>query len=375
MTARYQLSRVSFRVFRMLPAVGSYRLARAVSLLVLVCLLGPHGPAQGQIASDGVDQPLDFGDSSVPGIYGAVEPEVLGYESPGSHGFWDHGPGQCCGDCPPGWRVRADGLVLNLETDDGVTFSTAFVLNDVGYEEGGRVSLIRHWDCLDAWELAFVGPYEWKEFGEVNGVGLFSNLVAMGVDISEFNDATLHRQALRSRLNSFEVNRRWFGWDVISTLVGVRYLNVDDDLVFNSTGAGGAGLLAIETNNHMAGPQIGMELMFPLGNFMTTSTIKGAAMLNGHDANILLVNAGVTEIAAGKDDLDFASVVELGYLVSYAITPQVKLRGGYEFWWLYNHAIASAQITGPLTPNTGRGIRNKENVYYHGATAGVEVIW
>jgi hypothetical protein len=288
--------------------------------------------------------------------------------------FGPAGFGGCCGDCPPGWRVRADSLLLRRENSEA-SLSTAFDLGDLGFGEGGRISLIRQIDCLDAWEVAFIGPYRWEESGQVAGVGLTSRLSSTTLNLSEFNNATLHTQNYRSQLNSLELNRRWFGWDVISTFAGVRYLNVGEDFLFDSTGAVGTGVLAVETNNHLFGPQVGMELMFPLGRWMTTSTIKGGMFANATDGNAFVVNNGVLQFAASDDDIEFAANLEFGYFVSYQVTPRIKIRGGYEFWWLCGLALAPDQLTNTLTASSGSKVGTNSGTYYHGATAGVEVEW
>ena len=38
----------------------------------------------------------------------------------------------------------------------------------------------------------------------------------------------------RQRLNSFEINRRWWTWDVLSTMIGMRYVDYQEDYVFLS---------------------------------------------------------------------------------------------------------------------------------------------
>jgi len=279
----------------------------------------------------------------------------------------------CCGDCPPGWRIRADGLLFSRE-DVEYSFSNAFDLGELGYEEGGRISLIRHIDCLDAWEISFISPIEWEESGQVAGVGLNSLLTSTTLNLSEFNNATLHEQLYQSQLGSLEFNRRWFGWDVISTFAGVRYLNLSEDFLFTSTGAAGTGALAVETNNHLLGGQVGLEMMFPIGRWMTMSTMKGGLYGNSVDGNMSLVNNGVGQFNNRAEDIEFAATFEFGYHVSFQITPSIKVRGGYEFLWLYGISLAPDQVLAPLTAFTG-DVLDDDETYYHGATGGVEIIW
>lgn len=294
-----------------------------------------------------------------------------------SHVCWDQGIGQCCGSCPPGWRIRAEAMLLNHEAGggNGVTLSNNFALSEFSYEDGGRVSITRHLDCLDAWELAYAGPFVWQEYGELNGVGLASRLASTTVNLSEFNNATFQSQSYRSRLHSAELNRRWYGWDVISTLVGVRYISIDEDFLYNTTGPVGTGSLLIETNNQMLGAQIGTELKFPVHNWMTTLSLKGALMANSVDGNLRLTNQGAVEVSNTAEDLSGAALMEIGYFFSYQVTPRVKVRGGYEMWWLYGFAGVPGQLTNPVTAGTGAIVDRKSDMYYHGASAGVEIVW
>lgn len=377
MIRRHQLTRPSLLPFRALQVAVLSGSTRGLAWLSLASLLALSAPVSAQITPDNAGDRIEFHVSSDQPV---LEPLGLDavtsiQDEPQSFVIWDHGAGTCCGDCRPTWRVRAEALSLDMEVHSGLSLSNQSGLRDFGYEQGTRLSLVRRLDCLDAWELAYVGPFEWEEFGQVNGVGLTSRLNSTTVNLSEFDNATFHSHSYRSRLNSVEVNRRWYGWDVISTLAGLRYMKVDEEFAFNSTGAAGAGLLAIETHNDMIGPQVGLELNYPLGNWMTTATAKGAVMVNSADDNFLLVNAGVVEVANTDDELQFSSVIELGYTISYQITPHIAVRGGYELWWLYGFAQAPAQLADPITPLTGSAIVSDENVFYHGASFGFEAVW
>jgi hypothetical protein len=304
----------------------------------------------------------------------APEEEIY-YDHPDALVDWGHATSQGCGDCPPGWRIRFDAMILKNRANSGMTLSNAHSLGEFDFESGGRVSLVRRLDCLDAWEFVFTGPFEWTESGSIAGVGLDSRLSSATVNLSEFNNATFHSQSYRSRLQSAEVNRRWYGWDVISTLYGVRYIGVQEDYQFNSTGAGGVGVLTIETDNQMIGPQIGVEMLYPVGNWMTNLTVKGAIMGNSTDVGVLLSNAGTVEINSKGDNLEFAALIEIGYYFSYQITPRAKVRAGYEFLWLYGFAAVPEQLANPIDSGTGSSVGPVSDSIYHGASAGFEFVW
>jgi hypothetical protein len=345
------------------------------ALAIYAAVTPAHAQYQYPTANDGARiefmalnevQPLE--------TYGS-EPLPIVQEVPNSHMWWDHGVGQCCGDCPPGWRVRAEGLLLRYGRGDGLTLSNAGTAGRLDFESGGRISITRQLDCLDAWEFVGVGPFEWNGTGTAVGVGLASRLSSTTVNLSEFNNSTLHRENYRTQFNGAELNRRWNGWDVISTLAGVRYINIEENYLFDTIGPVGTGSLAIHTDNHMVGPQIGMELMYPVGRWMSTMSVKGGLMVNGTRGNLRLVNAGAVQIANSDRDLEVAALFELGYFASYQVTPRLRIRGGYEFWWLYGFADVPGQLANPVTTQTGAHLSGNSEVYYHGASAGVEFVW
>ena len=286
-------------------------------------------------------------------------------------------PADCGYSCPAAWTAEIEGFYMNREGDDRFTASSAFVVDDFGYETGIRTTLHRHLDCLEGWDITYAGGFDWSDRNQRTGAGLNALFAAGGgVNISAFNNATVHTQSLRSQLHSLEVNRKWYGWDVLAVGVGLRYLNVEEDFLFRSVdGGGNSGSLGIETNNNAGGPQLLLEMKIPIGNWTSTTRIKGGLMANIADSNTALINAGAVEIANSDDDLQFASLIEFGYFVKYRLTPNVSLQGGYEFWWLYGLAVAPDQLQARMTPRSGLNIDTNGDTWYHGGTFGVEVVY
>ena len=284
-------------------------------------------------------------------------------------------PADCGYGCPSAWTAEIEGIYFNREGDDRFSASTAFVLSDFDYEPGARVTLRRHFDCLEGFDITYTGGFDWVERGQVSGAGLNSVFGATGVDISTFNGATLHTQAYRSTLDSVELMRKWYGWDVFAVGFGVRYFNIEEDYAFRSVSGLGNGSLDVETNNNMGGLQLSLEMKIPLGSWTTKTRIKGGLMGNVADAQTVLTNAGATQIANQSDDIEFASIVEFGYYQRYRVSENVSLQGGYEVWWLYGLAVAPDQVPAILTPATGSSVDGQGDTWYHGASFGVEVVY
>lgn len=287
-------------------------------------------------------------------------------------------PADCGMGCPPTWRVRGEFLYFNREGDVGFTHSTASRLEDFDYEDGYRLTIGRKYDCTVGWEVTYMGPFEWIEQDTVIGAGnLDSNFISGGgLDVSAFDAADVHQQFYRSELQSVEASQKWWGWDVITTSLGVRYLIVQEDYSFLSVDDNGdLGLLEIDTNNHLIGPQIGLELLYPIGNWSLDGLLKGAIYANFADGNNRLTNAGVVQFDHSPEDVEFGASVEGGTFLRRAITPRVIARVGYEFLWIYGLGTVPRQVENPITFTTGASYDGHGDTFYHGASAGLEIIW
>ena len=225
-------------------------------------------------------------------------------------------------------------------------------------------------------EASYLGPFEWEQTGAAAGAGLDTLLGASGINMSAFNGAVSQQEVYTSFLQSAEFSQKWWGWDVISTSAGMRYIDLEEDLLFTSTNAlAETGALAITTNNRLVGGQVGLDLFFPIRRVMSTTRFRASAYANFMDSTTVLSNAGVLQVNTDTDDVDFASLLEVGYYLSYYITPRISVRAGYEAMWLYGLALAPSQLTNPVSGATGVEINRDGDIFFHGGTVGVEVSW
>lgn len=281
-----------------------------------------------------------------------------------------------CGyGCPPSWTATVDALYFIRGSDSQSSLSTAFRMPDFDYDTAGRFTLNHRFDCLIGWEAAYLGPFEWNQTNQAAGAGLISLLPPVGLNFSAFNNAIFHQQIYDSRLQSFEFSQKWWGWDVITTSAGVKFIDVEEDFVFASTdGVGDTGVVEVLTNNHLFGSQVGLDLILPVGRFSTTTRLRGSIYANFSDTSILIANAGTIQVNTAEDTVDFASLIELGYHVSYYVTPRIAVRAGYESMWLYGLALAPDNLTN-LFNLSDKSVDANGDAFYHGATASVEVNW
>jgi hypothetical protein len=245
------------------------------------------------------------------------------------------------------------------------------------------VTVGRRQDCSEGWELSYVGPLQWEVTRESSGFPLDSYFVVPGgdVDISAFNQAEYHRQTFESELHSFEINRRFFDWDTMSCMYGLRYIDLAEKYGFQSLGPlplEELGDFNVDVNNRLIGPQCGLDVFYPIGASNRLTLIgktKLGLYANFAESDVRLVNAGVQQINNSDDKVAFAFQGELGIQANLQVTRHLAIRGGYELWYLYGLASADQPLTVPLSRSTGRGLECEEDTWFHGVTLGGVLVW
>lgn len=282
--------------------------------------------------------------------------------------------------CPPRWYLIGDAFALQREGQEGTTDSRAFRLPDWDFQLFGRFTVGHTRDCLNGWEVTYVGGGKWRNSATVTGTGLTSQ-IAPGVDIdpsdlSAFNNAVLHFQQYESELHSAEVSRKWFGWDVLSVRNGVRWIHLDDEFTFFSVNNLGAqGLEIVDLQNDLILWQLGIDLMRPLGPLTYGGKLAGGIGLNINNGRYFVSNGPSTIVNNSSDSEEFAYLVEAGYFAYYRLTPCVTVRVGYEGWLIGGLALAADQIRDPLTSASGFSFDEHGVIFVHGGSAGLEIVW
>lgn len=293
-------------------------------------------------------------------------------------------PGQVVGS-PRGWQgscprvlyTSADAMYMDRRSTRYLTLSEAFFLPDFDRELSGRATVGQRFDCSDGWEASYVGPLEFETGVAVTAPGLTPIFVAYGIDISAFMDGQYQALYYDSRLHSFELGKKTWAWDVMSQSLGVRYLYLEEDFLFESVNnVAEAGSFRTETTNHIVGLQYGIDLLYPYGpRWVFGGKAKLGAYGNFIDGKSRLVNAGVIQFDNESDKGQFAALGEFGIYADYKILPRVTARAGYELWWLYGVALAGEQEHYVLTRYAGRSLNSDGDILYQALTAGVEIVW
>ena len=300
----------------------------------------------------------------------------------------------CCGSvASAGYYGFFDGLVWT-RGDGDIQFSNFFGLNNFSYEGGFRITLGYRQNATRGRELTYFGTGDIDD-NEIRTSSINSLAPTFGIsttfglgNVNGFTTAGRHEHSKSTSIHSLEYNRVNWGWDVLKSMIGIRYLYFDDNTRFFSTNGltGQNGLLTMDSVNNLFGVQGGFEAFYDVGYRTSFSlTTKGGAYINSANMDTNLFNFGSQALSQDTDDASIASSIEIGVLSHFQLRPQARFRLGYDvmlLWGLFtieNNAprdtFANGNQTGVafLSPLTGTDLNtNNEVVVFHGLSFGFE---
>lgn len=211
---------------------------------------------------------------------------------------------------------------------------------------------------------------------------------------SDTGQASYHGIEYSSLLDSVELNirHRWSSENCRfhgSKLIGMRYVRLDEELLFKTRGAGVDPATLADLNqsmnyltfaqNDLVGFQVGGDLFFSaMPGLRIGADIDGGIYGNcaSQDTSILssTVNPEQREV---KSRTEAALVAETNFAVVYSVNSRLTLRAGYTLFYMNGVALgpenfnAIAPQLGPRTP----AINVDGTVFYHGYNGGIEWTW
>jgi len=314
----------------------------------------------------------------------------------------------------PLWYVRGDVTYLNRTTNGALT--TATVRNGdgslgnnritsmpYGYEPGMRVFAGRNvWDGLTFIEIGYFGINHWSTTrGLTTESGLISSNLDMGFGAGGNSNLTTQTQGIQysSTLHNAELNARSYFSPNVAFIGGIRYTDLSEKLQIQETGivrltSGNTTLpynynarRLIQVENSILGPQIGSDIFweitddirvgganrFLLGVNFTQGTVHQSRDAFNSDINSRIQNSR----AQYDNEAIITGLLDLQATVDVRLTKNIVLKGGYQFMWLYNVAVAPNQGVNDISVPNGpqRQIENGNSAIFFGPFAGLEVSW
>ncbi len=289
----------------------------------------------------------------------------------------------CCPENCHSYYVGYEALFIRRRADEAFTLSTRNYMGNYDFEYGHRITLGQMLDCVDGVEFVYTGPFTWDRGWTIisNSSSLRSNFTLAddlaAADIDTFNGAFRHIQIERNKFQSYEANRRWYAWDILSTLIGIRTIQYDEEYLFDTVDNNNrAGFFRSNLRNYLIGLQVGGDVYRPVGQRLSIGTKSRMGIYgNFNKGETILANAGDVKFNNRDRDVDVAGAFQFGANARYRILPRLTASVGYEAWTLYRMATVSDQVYQPITEQTGLTYRTRDTVFMHGATGGVEITW
>ena len=301
----------------------------------------------------------------------------------------------CCGSVvSAGYYLFADALIWT-RGDGDIQLSNFFGLNDFSFEGGWRVTLGYRQNATRGRELTYFGTADLDDedirtSSNNSLASLFTVSTAFGLGgVNGFTNGSRHEHSKTSSVHSLEFNRVNWSWDVLKTMIGVRYVYFDDTTRFFSTNGltGQNGLLTMDSVNNLFGVSGGVEAFYDVGYRTSFSlTTKVGGYINSTNFDTEVFHFGSQILDQDVDETSFASTLEFGALSHFQLRPQTRFRLGYDvmlLWGLFTvennaprNTFTNGLLTGTpfLSPTTGTDLNtNNDVVVFHGLSLGFEV--
>jgi hypothetical protein len=275
---------------------------------------------------------------------------------------------QGCCFCPR-WTITAGAIIWTrtapasstwLSSAGGTTLFDPQSFN-LGWDAGPRIDLVRHFEGWD-FEVLYFGIDSWSDSQSFAAAGMHNTLDPGANPLSTANFL------YTSKLYNLEANAKLAVTPCIDVLAGFRWIQIDDDVTFQGTSAGGAGSLSQNVFNNLYGFQLGAEgRLFDHGGPFWLDAFVKAGVYDAHVAGNFSESGsfGATATSATLDRTAF--VGEVGINAHYQLTRHLAAYAGYDLMWVDGVTLApDALSTASLSNNSP---------LYHGAVAGLELHW
>lgn len=290
---------------------------------------------------------------------------------------------ECCGGCFTPYCYGSAGVVIlhRSRPDSGIVVGnnpfTGVSISDAsdfrfGWNAGPDVTIGYRYDCCDAIEGRF---FDDDGVQDSNTFRTPSGFIGAGFT-GPAN--TLFEGQYTTQLYSSELNWRHTLNDQLDFLAGFRWIELSDEMDYRINGTVAEG--DYKYRNHLYGAQGGLDWkLTDRCNPLQIDTIGKAGLYGNDSSGGIFEYQGANRTFIGSFegvDTTAAFVGELDFTAKYQLTCHTSIHGGYELLWLNDVALAgNAASRSLLNPSLLRTVDNGQNLFYSGATAGIDFNW
>ncbi len=269
----------------------------------------------------------------------------------------------------PNFVIGYESIHFRRSNDSVGPYSQGDGLDGFAHDVSGRYTFSRLLGYIDRIEFKFTGPLHWDRqsatIGPVN-----SNLPASFAPA--FDSADRHHQSHSVRLSSFELNRSSSGDDLSQFFYGLRFFDHEERYRLEATHGSLVNQFRIETNNFLAGGQIGMNFFRPVSQRLSFGFGTAMGLYGDFATGFLNATNGLSTLAdANERGVRITSMFEGCGLIQFRISQNILASAGYEAWYFTGLATSAGQPITNLTPGQPFSLQTGDDQLFRGWTIGL----
>ena len=269
----------------------------------------------------------------------------------------------------PNFIVGYESIHFRRSNDSVGPYSLGGGFDRFDQDVSGRYTFSRILGNIDRIDFKFTGPFHWDRqssaIGPVN-----SNLPATFA--SAFDGADLHHQSHAVRLSSYELNRSESGDELSKYFYGLRFFDHEERYRLEATQGALVNQFRLDTNNFLAGGQIGMNFFRPMSQRLSIGFGTALGLYGNFASGFLNATSGMLTTADAKENrLRITSMFEGGGLVNFRVSQHIVASGGYECWYFSGLATAAGQPLANSAQKPPFTLQMGDDQLFRGWTVGV----
>jgi hypothetical protein len=200
------------------------------------------------------------------------------------------------------------------------------------------------------------------------------------------------RTSLQTAIGDAEINYRY--WNKALTgaelILGVRYLDlherlsvlVDEEGLTDVSAVTGLpfpttmATYSVRAHSHIVAPQIGFEYQYCCKDCLVLGCVAKAAFgVDYYEQDVTLFRGdGLLGLHGHQSNTQFSHMYEIGGFIDWYFWERMRVRMGYEAFWVVNVPVAVDSVDFNLANTAGR-LKEDGSVFYHGPIVELQILF
>ncbi len=269
----------------------------------------------------------------------------------------------------PNFQVGYEVLSFHRSNDSVGPYSQNQGLSRFDQDVSGRYSFSRLLGGIERIEFKFTGPFLWNKQSSTMGPidSNFSSSIS-----AAFDQAGNHQLEHQIRLSSYELNRCWSSDELSTFFYGLRFLDHSERFQLDAMKSTGNSSFQLETNNFLAGGQIGLNLHRPISQRLTLGFEGGLGLYaNFANGSLNAIDSSTTLLDTSDTKLRLTSTVTTGGRINYRLSERIIATGAYEYWYFPGLATAADQHLSSDAQLASLALRTGDDQLFRGWSIGL----